>query len=104
MGKEWRGICRDEYEQALMRAASLVAFFGAFRISELVAAGKFDTSRTALQVSDLRWQEGSVVFWVRQSKTDQLAKGQQVVLGPWSAVDICLVAAIEAYYRSWVWA
>ena len=46
--KLWGSLCRDRYEEALFHAAALLAFFGAMRISELVAAGKSDVSQKAL--------------------------------------------------------
>ncbi|KAJ7332422.1 hypothetical protein JRQ81_014602 [Phrynocephalus forsythii] len=97
MGKQWAQICRDNYETSLLRAASLVAFFGAFRISELVAAGKRDASRLALQWVDFHQRQGKVVFLVRRSKTDQRARGQRVELGTCTREDVCPVRAMVEY-------
>ena len=47
--QQWLIICRAEYEATLFRAASLLTFFGTLRISEIVAVGKGDMTRMALQ-------------------------------------------------------
>ena len=41
----WADLCRDAYETSLFQAASLVTFFGACRISEVVAGGRSDKSQ-----------------------------------------------------------
>ncbi|KAJ7324583.1 hypothetical protein JRQ81_017603, partial [Phrynocephalus forsythii] len=90
-GAEHRGECGSTPPTGLR------PFFGAFWVSELVAAGKRDTSQTALQVEDFSRHQGNIVFLVRQSKTDQQAWGQRVILGPCSVEDISPVQAMEAY-------
>ena len=47
-------LCRDEYEKALFNSASLIAFFGALRIRELVAGNKADKSKLALQWKNVK--------------------------------------------------
>ena len=37
---QWALLCRDEYEMALFKAASLTAFLGALRISEFMTGGQ----------------------------------------------------------------
>uniref|UniRef100_A0ABM5GIN9 Uncharacterized protein isoform X1 n=1 Tax=Pogona vitticeps TaxID=103695 RepID=A0ABM5GIN9_9SAUR len=90
----WRLLCKDRYEESLFRAAALMAFFGALRISELVALGKRDVSRRALQLDDVTVRDGQVRIRLRSSKTDQHGNGCMVILGRCSIVKICPVRAV----------
>ena len=97
MCTQWRTLCRDEYEISLFHAASLIAFFGALRISELVAQGKADKVRAALQWGDVKVQGARVELLIRRSKADQRGKGRQLVLGLCSNKSICPVRAVNTY-------
>ena len=92
-------ICRDTFEVALFRAASLLTFFGALRISEVVAAGKGNASTLALQWHDVMLEEDSVRIHICQSKADQRGKGENLMLGPCSIEILCPVKAIGAYLK-----
>lgn len=50
---KWDSVCSSEYEKILFHSAALLAFFGAFRIGELVAQSKGDRSNRALLVGDV---------------------------------------------------
>uniref|UniRef100_A0ABM5GIP4 Uncharacterized protein isoform X2 n=1 Tax=Pogona vitticeps TaxID=103695 RepID=A0ABM5GIP4_9SAUR len=93
----WGRICTDRYEESLFRAAALLAFFGAMRISELVALGKKDVSRKALQLDDVTVWDDQVKVRLRSSKTDQYGFGCMVILGQCSLVSICPVRAIREF-------
>ena len=93
----WGSLCKDSYEEALFHAAVLVAFWGAMWISELVALGKGDTSRKALQLEDVVVQEGQVKIRIWRSKTDQQSKGRHVILGQCSLCNICPVKAVREF-------
>lgn len=67
------------------RALILVGYFGALRRSELVALD-WEACRGSLS--------GQVVLLVRRSKTDQEAKGREVILEP-TRDAICPVAALQ---------
>ncbi|KAJ7317898.1 hypothetical protein JRQ81_004060, partial [Phrynocephalus forsythii] len=58
MSSEWKCICQDSYEATLFQVAAILAFLGAFRISNLVVASKEDKSKEALQITDVSWQQG----------------------------------------------
>ena len=94
----WGVLCKDRYEESLFRAAALMAFFGALRISELVALGKRDVSRRAVQLEDVTVQDGQVRIRLRSSKTDQYGNGCMVVLGRCSIVKICPVRAVGDFW------
>nr|XP_020646057.1 uncharacterized protein LOC110077393 [Pogona vitticeps] len=97
LGELWGLVCRDDYEKALLQAAALIAFFGAMRISELVALGKGDVSRKALQFEDVIVQEDQVIIRIRRSKADQLGRGSQLMMGRCSRESICPVKAVKEF-------
>ena len=59
----------SEYEQSLLWSVCLVAFWGSFRISELLCEfrHKFN-SKSSLMPSDLRFEGDSVGIWLRSEK------------------------------------
>lgn len=83
--------------KALFQVASLIAFFGALRVSELVATGKEDKSGLALQQRDVLLGDNRLELFIRRSKTDQVGKGKRLVLGQCSIVSICPVRAARVY-------
>lgn len=62
-------------EAVLFKAAFIVAFFDAFRVSELVPQASTDSSRWALELSDIRLSPRVVFLYLRYSKTDQNGNG-----------------------------
>ncbi|XP_069490908.1 uncharacterized protein [Ambystoma mexicanum] len=78
--KELEGVCLDGFELGLFRAAFALAFFGALRVSELVARGKADDSGRALAPGDVTFTEEGLMVKVRKSKTDQAGKGASIKL------------------------
>ncbi|XP_060089026.1 integrase/recombinase xerD homolog [Heteronotia binoei] len=95
----WPAICSSTFEAALFHAASLVAFFGALRISELVMQSKTDFSMWALQAGDVKIDQGQVVLTIRRSKTDQWRKGSVITLGQCTVHELCPVRAVRCYVR-----
>lgn len=49
----WKKLYSFEFEACLFHAASLTVFLGAFRVSELVAQSKADSSYRALLYQDM---------------------------------------------------
>ena len=97
LGEWWGTVCRDDYERALFQAAALVAFFGAMRISELVALGKGDVSRKALQYEDVMVMGDQIIIRIRSSKADQVGRGSQVRMGRCSRESLCPVKAVKEF-------
>lgn len=93
----WRRVCRTEYEMALFHAAALVAFFGALRVSELVAGSRSDRPGTALQLGDVSMWEERISLVIRRSKTDQKGKGALVTLESCAAAELCPVSAMREF-------
>ncbi|XP_067324594.1 integrase/recombinase xerD homolog [Anolis sagrei] len=93
----WAQVCSSSYEQLLLHAAALIAFFAALRISELVPAGKTDRSNKALLFSDVKLIDEGLQISIRSSKTDQRAKGAVVVLTYCNDEEICPVRAVTTF-------
>lgn len=85
----------SRYEIVLFRAAFLLAFFGAFRISELVSPSKCKPG--GLLQGDVACTGSSVQIRIRRSKTDQRGKGLQVELFAGTVSQICPVRAVEHF-------
>ncbi|XP_044132709.1 uncharacterized protein LOC122925411 [Bufo gargarizans] len=90
-------VCRDQGEILLFRTAFVLAFFGAFRISELVAASR--NSVSGLGFSDVMVSNDKVEILVRKSKTDQYGRGQVVSLHSWVGSEFCPVKLVRCLYE-----
>ena len=91
-------VCDNTFEHDLFRAAFTLAFFGFFRISELVGQVKHGKTVTdGLRVDDV--QLGSVLnIRLRKSKTDQQGAGTSIRLKAVdSAPEVCPVRALVQY-------
>ena len=89
-------ICASPAEVLLFRAAFSLAFYGAFRVGELVARSKTDDGG-GLQWTDLELQEGMLAIRLARSKTDQLGRGSRITLHRCPGEKVCPVANLEAY-------
>lgn len=81
----------------MFHAASLIAFFAALRISELVASSKTDKSGRALDLGDVSVHDSQVHILIRTSKTDQAGKGRSLVLEACGEADLCPVRAMSQF-------
>ncbi|XP_060110657.1 vomeronasal type-2 receptor 26-like [Heteronotia binoei] len=95
----WALVCGSPYEEALFHSAALMAFLGAFRVSELVTLSRNDVSARALQFRDVCLFSDRVSFRVRRSKTDQKQHGCTVAVGTYAERELCPVAAIRHYIK-----
>lgn len=78
LGERLATACWSVFECTLFRLAFSLAFFGAFRISELVSPSR--KREGGLRPVDV-WDRGShLVCFIPRSKTDQLGKGLWVTL------------------------
>ncbi len=87
----------DSHDRAMLQAALLFGFFGFLRISEFTvpSRSRFDP-RLHSTVKDIQITQGSLTFRLKHSKTDQLAKGTHITLGPTND-SLCPVTAIRRY-------
>lgn len=73
------GICSSVFELALFRCSFSLAFFGAFRISELVSPSRVKAG--GLCFVDVRCDGESLQCFLRHSRKDQSGRGARVSLG-----------------------
>ena len=87
-----------EYESILMWAVCCTAFFGFFRLGELLETTPH--SKVSIQVRDVTVDSPAnptiVSLRLRRSKTDQFGKGVDIHLGR-TMQDVCPVTALLAY-------
>lgn len=100
----WAVVCTSPYEAVLFHAAALVAFFGALRISELVAQSKSDQSTWALLAQDVRFAGGQVILTIRGSKTAQRQVRTTLTLSTCGDQQLCPVVALQNYMGTRGWA
>ncbi|XP_069829455.1 uncharacterized protein [Dendropsophus ebraccatus] len=89
------GLCTDGFECALFRAAFSLAFFGAFRISELISRSCL--SDDGMLCGDVCWSVDRVSCLLRRSKTDRTGRGKSVVLYPVAGSPACPVRCVGDY-------
>lgn len=90
-------VCPSGYEQVLFKAAFALAFYGAFRLSELVSPNRH--TQGGVGVGEVCCSDQKVVVWVRKSKTDQLGRGVEVVLHRLAGCVSCPVGAVSEFLK-----
>ncbi|XP_077161508.1 uncharacterized protein LOC143821444 isoform X1 [Paroedura picta] len=90
-------ICYTKFEVALASAAFCLAYYGAFRCSELLAPSRSSMGHAALGIEDIT--SGREGLWVRlhQSKIDQGGKGATIFLPHLKTSSLCLVQWVDRY-------
>lgn len=73
-------ICWSAYEVKLFRLAFTFAFFGAFRIGELVVGSATEVTGRALRREDVALNGLTLFITLRSSKTNQNGKAEQIRL------------------------
>lgn len=90
-------VCRSGLNVALLRAALLVAFFGAFGMSELVPGSCRDSTGRALDLWARLWQEYAVILNFLKSKTDQESCTKFIFLQEGGESGVCPAEVLRAY-------
>lgn len=88
-------LCTSQYEATLFHVATLVAFFRAFQVSELVASSKKNSSGTVMKLTHLSLAHNKTYIVVWQSKTDQCQRGTLVEFGSWFDPELCPVRVLN---------
>ena len=90
--------CAQSYESVMIWAVCCTAFFGFFRIGELLettSSGHQGLSMNDIAVDSLS-EPSAIQIHLRRSKTDQYGQGVDIYLGRTEG-DICPVTALLAY-------
>ncbi|OCT55560.1 hypothetical protein XELAEV_18000707mg, partial [Xenopus laevis] len=90
-------IAQSPFELLLFRLAFSWAFFGAFRISELVSSNRAGVG--GILREDIRREEHSLSIRIREAKTDKSGKGFLVELHGVGGFDACPVKCFDEYCR-----
>ncbi|XP_078542398.1 integrase/recombinase xerD homolog [Lissotriton helveticus] len=90
-------VTHSAYESALFASTFSLAFFGAFRIGELVARSKKESNTRAITVRDVRATAESVEIFLHSSKTDQSGKGRNITLQRLGNDSYCPVSLLAAF-------
>ncbi|XP_075688660.1 uncharacterized protein LOC142657510 [Rhinoderma darwinii] len=90
-----REVCVSAFEVRLFTLAFSLAFFGAFRISELVSASK--SVAGGLLYADVDWDGSCLSCLLRRSKTDQEGRGFVVRLYELPGSRVCPVRCFREF-------
>ena len=91
-------VCYDEFEVKMFRAAFLLAYFGLFRVSEIVASSNLAVNRS------ISWRDVSMghenkhlVIILRISKTSQCGAPITLKIPRETNAELCPVQAVQDY-------
>lgn len=90
-------VCSSEYEITLFKVAFVLAFFGAFRISELVSPAK--TVPGGLGWQEVQLERAGLTLVINRSKTDQAGRGRVVRVYPIQGSCLCPVGMVEKFLQ-----
>ena len=90
-------ICSSYYEMSLFKCIFSLAFFGLFRIGELVCDNKWLPLIKVLHLKDIAFKENDIKVTVRFSKTDQTGKSSSAILKGKKGSLLCPVQATKNY-------
>ncbi|XP_077324816.1 uncharacterized protein LOC143960278 isoform X1 [Lithobates pipiens] len=88
-------VCTSPFEVRLFTAAFSLAFYGAFRIGELVSPSRKVPG--GLGDHDVRVAGSVVEITLRRSKTDQRGRGVNICLFSLAGSQVCPVEAVRSY-------
>lgn len=90
-------VCFSRYEAILFRAVFSLLFFGAFRISEIVASNK--KSESNIHLAHVCLEVTRLTIFIPKSKTDQFGKGSWLKLNSLPDSPICPVNLVGQFLR-----
>ncbi|XP_073470547.1 integrase/recombinase xerD homolog [Aquarana catesbeiana] len=90
-------VCSSEYEVVLFKVAFVLAFFGAFRIGELVSPSK--KVQGGIRLQEVQLDEEGVSIFLRKSKTDQGGRGRMVRIYPIHGSPQCPVGTVREFLK-----
>ncbi|XP_071099006.1 integrase/recombinase xerD homolog, partial [Haliotis cracherodii] len=92
-------VCSSAYEARLFKAVYCTAFFGFFRVSELVQTGPSKTG-CAIQNLSFSGNPQQLSIHLPHSKSDQYRMGTTVTMSPIPGNPLCPVVAIKHYLEA----
>ena len=94
-------VCNDSFEVILFKTAFVLAFFGFFRISELLGQNmSLKRARKAVKVADVKMEPSKMSICLNGSKCDQRMKGEKIVLQRERVyTEVCPVLTTREFLR-----
>lgn len=92
-------VCESKYEVSMIKSAFLLAFFGLFRIGEMVADTKVRAQRSVMLLRDIVIKDETLTITVRFSKTDQTGKSSSIVVNGQKGNPLCPVEAVKKFVK-----
>ena len=94
-------ICNNSFEAMLFKTSFVLAFFGFFRVSELLGQNmSLKGARPAVQVNDVKVEAKKMTVQLHGSKCDQTKKGETVCLKrEYLHTDVCPVIATSEFLK-----
>ena len=90
-------ICYSSFESSLFSASFCLAYFGFFRVGELVVSN-IGTVDHALHFGDLSVDSETIKIFLRSSKTDQFHKGVEIMI-PKTESETCPLKHMLKFLR-----
>ena len=90
-------ICMSLYEAKMFTSVFTLAFFGLFRIGELVCQNKYVANTNALQFDDIVFKNDLMKITICFLKTDQTGKSTAIILQGDANSNICPVNAMREF-------
>ena len=92
-------VCESLYEQKMFKCAYLLAFFGLFRIGEIVADTKDRAQKSVILINDISLKPGFLKILVRFSKTDQTGRTNSIIFEGQKKNPLCPVEATLEFIK-----
>ena len=90
-------VCSSDYENSMFKCAFLMAFFGLFRIGELVCDSNKKAQRSAMTLDDVHIKKNHMKLRIRYSKTDQTGKSCEITIQGSDNEKLCPVYATKCF-------
>ena len=94
-----RPVCDSLYEQNMLKFAYLPAFFGLFRIGEIVADMKDRPQKSVILISNISLKPSFLKIVIRFSKTDQTGKTNSIIFEGQKGNPLCPVEATLEFIK-----
>ena len=92
-------VCSNTFEAHLLKAAFTLAFYGFFRVSELLGQkSNIQGGRPPLEHQDIKLYASHMKVWLRMSKTDQHGQGATVLIQK-EVSEFCPLSVMGNYLR-----
>jgi hypothetical protein len=93
-------VCYSIHEAKMYKSLFCLAFFGLFRIGELICTNKKTAQKGVLQINDIAFRDNSMKIMIRFSKTDQLGKSTTMIIEGNPSSTLCPVQAAKEFIES----